>query len=143
MAYNEWPKTLYRYDENGEMVGKTFNAAADADAGWLSVEEFAALPVPPKPPKPEAAPAPVSDNKLADDNRRLLDSVKVQEDMIVAKDNVIQSQGDRILALQGFIEQVGADENCPPALKEAIAALFAPPPSAAPPVVRSRAKAKA
>lgn len=130
--YHEWPKTLYRYNEAGEREGKTFNAEDAVEKGWLTYEEFAALPAP----KVKAQAAPISGadaaaagKRLATaerDNAALKDSVRLLEDNAKLDAVKLEASAARVKELEAFVKIVADDPKCPADLKDAIAGLFAP-----------------
>jgi hypothetical protein len=148
MSVQEFPKMLYRA-EGAAVVHFVVTTQAALDAamaeGWgdrrAAVAEAAKAPTPVAAAKPDAA---NSKEMLAliEKLNAAQGSMASKDEMIVAKDNVIQAQGDQILALQEFIAGVGEDPNCPPALKEAIDALLGGDEKAAKPAKKA-GKAKA
>lgn len=142
MAFNEFPKTFYRYNEAGEREGRTFASEAEVEAPWLTWEAFSELPIPaPKKPASASADPVAAGKRLAaaeSENARLKDSVKLLEDDAKLKDAELAAKSARVAELEAFIRAVD-DEHCPPALKEAIAALFAPV-EEAPPAKPKRAR---
>lgn len=104
---SEFPRTFYRYDADGEREGKTFASAEAVEAGWLTWEEFAALPAPklkPKPamPTPDAVEAGKRIAGLESELVRARDTVKVLEAEVAAKDR-------QIAALTAILEEKGAE----------------------------------
>lgn len=140
---SEFPKTFYRYNGAGDKEGQTFAAPEDVEKGWLTFEDFSALPVPAKKVAPVVADSGDA-KKLAADLAKLQkdreSEAKLHAEMVAAKDEVIQSQGDEIVALRGFIGALREDPKCPAELKKAIDELLgdAEPEKAAKP---KRAKA--
>lgn len=126
---SEFPKTFYRFNEAGEQEGKTFKSAAEVEDGWLTWEQFSALP------RPKAKSSPKLDGSVAvdaekrivtaeADNARLKDTLKLREDEATIKDSRIAALEAQIEAQRAFLAQLRGDDNCPDALKEAIGELF-------------------
>lgn len=140
---SEFPKSFYRYSEDGAQEGKTFKSAADVEAGWLTWEEFAALPVPQKKAAPvaESGDAKKAAADLAKLRKDFDSAAKLHAEMVEAKDNVIQAQGDELVALRGFIGQLRDDVNCPAELKAAIDELLGDAEPAKAQKPKSKAKA--
>lgn len=83
----EFPKTMYRYDEEGERVGKTFASPDLVEEGWVSFDDLGPPPArKPKPPMPsaEAVDAGKRIAGLEGENKRLRDTVKALEEEIAA-----------------------------------------------------------
>lgn len=124
-----FPKMLYRAD--GAEV-KTLIVTSDASLEAAKAEGWGdhatAKAAAAKAPKPAPVAAPANTTKETLDLINKLDAAQKasagKDEMIAAKDGVIQAQGDRIVALQNFIEAIRDDENCPPPLKAAIADLL-------------------
>lgn len=122
---SEYPKTFYRYSETGEREGRTFACPEDVEKGWLTVEDFAKLPVPPRPADPASG---VDAKALATELSKLKkaydSAAKMHDEMIAAKDGVIQAQGDQIVALRAFIGSVREEPSCPEDIKATIGELL-------------------
>lgn len=105
MAFNEFPKTFYRYNDEGEKIGRTFNAAEEVERGWVDHDDLGPPPAPKKP-KTDGQGAVDAGKRLVaaeSENVRLKDTLKLYED---------------------FLANLRADKNCPDALKAAIGELF-------------------
>lgn len=127
MTIQEFPKMLYRAEgaEVHHFVVTTPAALEAAKAeGWG--DRRAALAEAEKAPRPVAANA-KPDANAAKEQLALIEKLnKAQavsaskDEMIAAKDDVIQAQGDELVAVRGFIGQLRDDVNCPAELKAAI-----------------------
>ena len=74
-VYKEYPKTLYRWGDDGAPIGETFASADDVGPGWVSFEELGPPPVVKVKPSPTAAAAPNADTtELRAEIFRLKDS---------------------------------------------------------------------
>ena len=140
---SEFPKTFYRYNEAGDKEGRTFNDEANVEKGWLTYEDFAALPVPAKKAAPAAGADPVAAGKrlaaAERDNAALKDSVKLLEDNAALDAAKLEAAKARATELEAFVQLVAADPKCPADLKDAIAGLFAPAEAAQPKPKRTKA----
>lgn len=129
----DFPKMLYRAEgaEVKNLVVQNEAELAEANkAGWgdrRSANEAAAK-APPAPVNAQAAPNP----KLAEENLELVNRLATIEEahreLIEAKDDVIQVQGNRVIELQNALGKVREHADCSDALKAVIDAALEPAP---------------
>ena len=123
----EFPQMLHRADGAkvvNRIVADADELAAAVKDGWGDVVKARAEAARGA---PKQSAAPVGNGahaKLAQQNIDLANEVVSKDAIITAKDNVIQAQGDRIVALEAFLGTVASDENCPDDLKTAIGELL-------------------
>lgn len=119
---SEFPKTLYRYDETGERIGKTFAEPEHVEAGWISIDDLG-------PPPPKAASAPVSSKEAGEAAKRLVAAegeVARLRDTVKLYESETQHRDATLAAYKGLLSTIRDDENCPDALRVAISDVLPP-----------------
>lgn len=120
---SEFPKTLYRYDETGERIGKTFAAPEQVETGWISIDDLG-------PPPPKAATAPVVSSKEAGEAAKRLVAAEGEvsrlRDTVKLYESETQHKDATLAAYKGLLSTIRDDENCPEALRAAIGDVLAP-----------------
>ena len=112
-VYQEYPKNLYRWGATGVRESKLFRTAEEVEPGWVSIDDLgeppaAELPSQPMPGK-EAASAAKRIITLEQENKRLLDTVKLYEDESAAKDREIGALREALEAAEAMLKEQGLE----------------------------------
>ena len=120
MSFNEYPKTLYRYDESGERIGKTFASEDAVEPGWVCIDDLGPAPAKKAAPAMSGADSAAAGKRLAEAERAnasMRDTIKLYEDQTAA-------DAKTLAAYKAFLDQVRTDPGCPADLKAAISELL-------------------